>query len=297
MSFVRKLNPNQLCQVHIFDVVSGSDQVIFSTDKILLEAPNWHKDGYLILNGDGVLWKLDVDKIQSPETISIQGVPDLNNDHVLSDSHETIYVSAYDDWQIYKAPVTGGLAQQVTPGEPGAMYFLHGVAAGETELAYVRIQLAADKPFGGGRIHLLNLETGFDRTLVDGDGAEDGCEYSVDGNWVYFNTEHFSRVNGHAQISRARRDGSGFEQLTFDDRVNWFPHQSLDGKHWVYLSYPVGTEGHPENLPVELKLVSKDDWSSATTVAKFNGGQGTINVNSWCPDSAKFAYVSYPIKN
>jgi Tol biopolymer transport system component len=25
------------------------------------------------------------------------------------------------------------------------------------------------------------------------------------------------------------------------------------------------------------------------------GGQGTINVNSWSPDSKKFAYVSYEI--
>jgi hypothetical protein len=24
------------------------------------------------------------------------------------------------------------------------------------------------------------------------------------------------------------------------------------------------------------------------------GGQGTINVNSWAPDSDRFAYVSYP---
>jgi len=29
------------------------------------------------------------------------------------------------------------------------------------------------------------------------------------------------------------------------------------------------------------------------TVTKFFGGQGTINVNSWSPDSKKFAYVVY----
>jgi hypothetical protein len=29
------------------------------------------------------------------------------------------------------------------------------------------------------------------------------------------------------------------------------------------------------------------------TLVKFFGGQGTINVNSWSPDSKKFAYVVY----
>jgi hypothetical protein len=27
----------------------------------------------------------------------------------------------------------------------------------------------------------------------------------------------------------------------------------------------------------------------------FLGGQGTINVNSWAPDSRRLAYVAYPI--
>jgi len=32
-----------------------------------------------------------------------------------------------------------------------------------------------------------------------------------------------------------------------------------------------------------------------TLVAKVFGGQGTINVPSWSPDSLKFAFVSYQI--
>jgi len=30
-------------------------------------------------------------------------------------------------------------------------------------------------------------------------------------------------------------------------------------------------------------------------IAKLFGGQGTINVNSWSPDSKQFAYVSYEV--
>ena len=31
-------------------------------------------------------------------------------------------------------------------------------------------------------------------------------------------------------------------------------------------------------------------------LAELFGGQGTINVNSWAPDSTKFAFVSYKIR-
>ena len=35
------------------------------------------------------------------------------------------------------------------------------------------------------------------------------------------------------------------------------------------------------------------EGGEARTVAKLYGGQGTINVNSWSPDSCKIAFVSY----
>jgi Tol biopolymer transport system component len=92
-----------------------------------------------------------------------------------------------------------------------------------------------------------------------------------------------------------RRDGTGVEQLTFDERVNWFPHFSPDGRQVVYLSYPAGTLGHPPDKMVILRLMTPDGHE-ARDLASFNGGQGTINVNSWAPDSRRFAYVSYPLR-
>ena len=35
------------------------------------------------------------------------------------------------------------------------------------------------------------------------------------------------------------------------------------------------------------------EGGEARIVAKLYGGQGTINVNSWSPDSGKIAFVSY----
>ena len=42
-------------------------------------------------------------------------------------------------------------------------------------------------------------------------------------------------------------------------------------------------------------LVRDEHWSEAKSVARLFGGQGTINVNSWSPDSSRYAYVTYPI--
>jgi TolB protein len=63
----------------------------------------------------------------------------------------------------------------------------------------------------------------------------------------------------------------------------------------IYLSYPPGTTGHPPNLPVQLRLVRDEDWANPEVLISIFGGQGTINVNSWAPDSQRFAYVAYPV--
>ena len=38
------------------------------------------------------------------------------------------------------------------------------------------------------------------------------------------------------------------------------------------------------------------DWGSARTIARIFGGQGSLSVNSWSPDSRSLAFVSYPIE-
>jgi len=90
-----------------------------------------------------------------------------------------------------------------------------------------------------------------------------------------------------------RLDGSGIEQLTRDERVNWFPHISPDGTKVVYISFPATTLGHPADLDVIIRLLGPD--GAGTDLVQLFGGQGTINVPSWSPDSTRFAYVAYPL--
>jgi Tol biopolymer transport system component len=76
------------------------------------------------------------------------------------------------------------------------------------------------------------------------------------------------------------------------DHADWFPHPSPDGKWIVFLSYGSEIRGHPANQEVVLRMMSTED-GEPRVVARLFGGQGTINVPSWSPDSSEFAFVSY----
>jgi TolB protein len=293
MRYVRELGTGQTCRILIADADDGSTEVVFESDTVLFEAPNWARDG-LILNGDGLLWRLTPERDAVPQQIPIQGVPDLNNDRVLAPDGATVFVSA-NDWHIYEAKLDGGQARRITPDTGSRMHFLHGVSPDGSTLAYIGVEPDGEGSLGPGNVHAIFTDGTGDRQLTFGSAPADGSEYSPDGEWIYFNTEAFSVVPGHAQIARMRPDGGELEQLTFDERVNWFPHLSPDGRCVVYLSYPTGTIGHPPDLPVQLRLVQDGDWGAATVIAELFGGQGTINVNSWSPDSRRFAYVDYPM--
>ena len=87
--------------------------------------------------------------------------------------------------------------------------------------------------------------------------------------------------------------------MTFDENWNtWFPHISPDRTKVVMLAYrkeDVRPNEHVPHKHVELRLMDAAG-GAVTTVVKLFGGQGTINVNSWSPDSKKFAFVSYRIR-
>jgi Tol biopolymer transport system component len=244
-----------------------------------------------VFNAGGLLYKIGASG-GPPEQIDTGSLNDLNNDHVLSPDGTTIYVSS-DDGHLYAVPFEGGAPRRVsnehaTPHH----YYLHGISPDGKTLAYV----AVEKPEGERMVNIFTIPSagGADTRLTRLQVPNDGPEYSPDGKWIYFNSELAASQPGHAQIFRMHADGSGIEQLTFDQRVNWFPHLSPDGKTVAFLSYPSGTIGHPPDKDVLLRLMSPDG-AGQRTIAEFFGGQGTINVNSWAPDSRRLAYVAYPM--
>ena len=289
----RPLAHDQTCVVYVVDVTTGKSTEVYRTTELLLEAPNWIDEHTMILNADGVLWRLSISS-GTVAPITLDGVPDLNNDHVPAPDPDVVFVSAYDG-HIHRATLSTGATERITTIDPKRpmFHFLHGVSPDGTTLAFVGVEPGPTGVGGSANIFTLPSAGGSIRQLTFGASPADGCEFSPDGEWIYFNTEAFTERAGHAQIARVRTDGSETTRLTYDDRVNWFPHTSPNGKHVCYLSYPPGTIGHPADLDVEIRLVA-DDWSAPTILAKLHGGQGTINVNSWAPDSTAFAYVAYP---
>ena len=287
----RALAAGQRCEVWVASATTGSRELIFTSEDLLLEAPNWTPDNSaLILNGAGGLWRLNLASCSLSE-VPIAGIPDLNNDHVLAPDGKQIYLSA-DDGHIYRADVQGGDATRITAGY-GLFHFLHGVSPDGRELAYVGME-AGDftKP---GRLMTMSADGGPSVTIDTGPGHCDGPEYSPDGQWIYFNTETFSSRPGHSQIARVRVDGSGLERLVNSQTVDWFPHISPAGHHASYLRFPAGTMGHPADLPIEIVTVRLYDWATPLHIWALSGGQGTLNVNSWSPGSRRIAYVAYPV--
>ena len=137
-------------------------------------------------------------------------------------------------------------------------------------------------------VYTIPVDGGAETRLTFGEGHSDGPDYSHDGSLIYWNCDR----DGHAQIWVMGADGSGQRKLFADDHVNWFPHPSPCGRHLLYLAYPPGTTGHPADLPVALVLCNPDG-TDRRRVLEFTGGQGTMNVPNWAPDSHAFAFVRY----
>jgi TolB protein len=291
----RTLGAGQRSQIWVGGADRPDPELIFETDRLLIEAPNWSADGSaLYLNGNGLLWRLDASTGSDLVQIAHQGLPEINNDHVLDPDGRHIYLSAQDG-HIYRAGLGGGPVERVTVDE-GVWHFLHGVSPDGRRLAYVRLRDFTEP----GRLAIMEPH-GPTTVLDTGDGHLDGPEWSPDGRWIYCNTEAFTTEAGHAQLARVFDGGSSddddveVERLVVSDTVDWFPHLSPDGRLASYIAFPARTLGHPADLEVEVRVVATSDWTVILQRYPLFGGQGTINVNSWAPDSTRFAFAAYPI--
>lgn len=289
----RSLHPGQRTEVWIAGLGGGPPELAYSSDTVLLEAPNWSPDGRgLLLNGVGLLWRLNLEPQTELKAVPIEGLPPINNDHVVDAARGLIYMSA-NDGHIYVAPVEGGTAKRVTH-DSSRYHFLHGVSPDGATLAFVELPRANFSV--PGRLALVSSTGGGTRYPQVGSSHLDGPEYSPDGAWLYFNTEEFARRSGHAQLARIPAEGGRLERLVESESVNWFPHLSPDGEFASYISFPPGTLGHPPDHDVEVRLVRTADWQHVVARFPLFGGQGTINVNSWSPDGRRFGFVAYPAR-
>lgn len=284
-------NPDRLgyigCRLEILDIASGVRKVIRES-KGRFEAPNWMPDGKkLLFNEDGSLYTIPIEG-GIPEKINTGAVNHLNNDHGISFDGKMLAISHHREGQegggstIYVLPITGGQPRQITERTPS---YWHGWSADGKEVAFVGMR---DKKYYN--IYTISAQGGAEKQLTENKGWHyDGPEYSRDGKYIYYNGSE----SGTMQIWRMKTDGTSKEQLTFDEYNNWFPHLSPDGKWMVYISFPsdIDPKDHPSYKRVTLRLFSLTGGGSKV-VAYLYGGQGTINVPSWSPDSKYISFVS-----
>lgn len=286
----RQLQPGQHAELHIIDVASGRDVLVYSSEEVLFEAPNWTSDNqWLILNAAGRLWRISPVGGE-PSDVAMPGVPPINNDHVLSPDAAIAYVSA-EDGHLYAVPLTGDDAvRRISNDREGFTCYLHGISPDGQTLTYIGMQRQPDNS-SVTNVFTIPAGGGTDAQLTDDEFADDGSEFSPDGEWIYFNSERGSDTAGHAQLFRMSPTGSNLLQLTHDERVNWFPHPAPVGDRISYVSFPPGTRGHPADRQVIIRLLEAGDIRDLVALS---GGQGTMNVPSWSPDGSRLAYVSYP---
>jgi TolB protein len=314
-------NPtNVRSRITVYNVETKTAHVVFTDDK-LWEAPNWSPDGkYLLANSGGALYRIpapsgvliveqaSVDpkkREPQPERLSLDASYKVNNDHGLTRDGKWLAISAIRDGaqgsQVFIARENGSHPRLMTAASPS---YFHSWSPDGLWFAFV-----AER--GGPPFHIYRMAAsgGEEQQLTTAQGFDDGPDYSPDGKWIYFNS---NRAGGW-DIWRMPADGAGpgdakAERITSDAMEDWFPHPSPDGQWLVFLSFPPGTPGHDVKTDVELRLIPLPPSGSASpggmpgaqpesgaivVLQKFFGGQGTINVNSWSPDSKKFAFVSY----
>ncbi|MEX2396485.1 MAG: hypothetical protein WD491_05630 [Balneolales bacterium] len=275
--------------LEVIDIRTG-ERTVVHRDQVRFEAPNWTLDGEdLIYNQDGLLYRIPVEG-GNPEVIPTDFATSNNNDHGISPDGKTLAISHHDETKppgansiIYTVPIEGGMPRQVTQKGPS---YWHGWSPDGNLLTYTA------QRDGQYDVYTIPAEGGEETQLTDTPGLDDGPDYSPDGRYIYINSQR----SGSMELWRIDADGNNPIQLTDDQYNNWFPHPSPDGKYLAFITYvdSINPGSHPADKNVMLRLM-EIQTGEITELARFTGGQGTINVPSWSPDSHRFAFVSFRV--
>lgn len=172
------------------NIFEGKRKVIYEKPG-RFEAPNWMPDGsQLLFNMDGLLYKIPVtggDLVQLNTRFANRN----NNDHGISFNGKLLAISHQREGlpgggsTVYVLPLKGGKPKMVTENTPS---YWHGWAPNNKEVVYVAqrdgkniYNIYRNSIKGGKEVALTNINAG---------EHVDGCEYSSDGKYIYYNGSH-----------------------------------------------------------------------------------------------------------
>jgi TolB protein len=271
--------------VEAIDVDSGRATIVYAAHGNA-QAPNWSRDGNtLVFNQDGKMFSVSADGKGVPQAIDIGTANGCNGSHGFSPDGRRLAITcttpANPANRVYVIPASGGTPRMVTANPDS--YFHSWSPDGKTILF--------SRPSHGAlNIYSIAAEGGAETALTSGTGTNDDPDFSPDGAFIYFNTDRW----GGMQIARMHDDGSQVEQMTFDKFRNWTPHPSPDGKSVVFLSYGPEVTAHASDKDIALRILSLEDGKTRV-LTNLIGGNGSMNVNNWSPDSKRLAFVSYQL--
>jgi len=274
-------------RLEVLDFETGHRKVLHNS-RHSIQAPNWTVDGKkLIYNSKGHLYQFDIENY-SITPLNTGFATNNNNDHVLSFDGTLLGISHHNREDggastIYYLPAEGdSIPVVVTKPSAGASY-LHGWSPDNKKMVFTGNRK------GKYDIYSVDIQSGKEEQLTDQSSLDDGPEYSPDGRFIFFNSSR----TGKMKLWRMDANGKNQTQLTFDDYNDWFPHVSPDQKWIVFLSFPKETEpdDHPFYKHCLLRIIPFTG-GQPRVIGYIYGGQGTINVPSWSPDSKKIAFVT-----
>ncbi|KAA3640099.1 MAG: biopolymer transporter TolR [Bacteroidetes bacterium] len=274
-------------RLEIMDVVTGHRKVLFTTDHSI-QAPNWSVDGEnLIYNSKGLLYQYEL-ATGAITPLNTGFATNNNNDHVLTFDGTMLGISHHNPENegrstLYYLPSEGSSKpKMVTKPGMGASY-LHGWSPDNKKMVFT------GERKGRFDIYSVNVKTGKEKQLTDQETLDDGPEYSPDGKFIFFNSVR----TGKMKLWKMNANGKNQEQLTFDDYNDWFPHVSPDQKWIVFISFPkdIDPTDHPFYKHCLLRIMPYEG-GPPKVIGYIYGGQGSINVPSWSPDSSKIAFVT-----
>jgi len=276
--------------VEVFDVATRRRKIIFQKN-VRIESPNWHpKDSFLLVNSEGLLYQISLSAKGGWREIpmSAEFMTNCTKYHGFSPDGDDLFFSHQDSFatQIYRLSLKDTLAPEVVVPKSPSLW--QGIHPDGSEILYT----AKRRKRRSLNVYKSQVDSFREARITKTVGADRGASYHPDGEKIYF-----SATRTHQQkIWKMNKVGLQKRPVTTDEYEDYFPHVSPNGKYLVFLSrlaeFAPKKDLSPQIVVLRILDLTKEN-AQPEIVAHLLGGEGSLAMPSWSPDSKQFAFISY----